>query len=100
MKTKTLNLKAKQKKKATRKSSTQGLLLKDMIESLEFDHVNNNITSENFPEQEIRGEVKIFHFDRFISSEDVIKEMKQEGYEPANLYELLEYAKIGIVRIC
>ena len=43
----------------------------------------------------MRGEFKLFHFDRHISSEDVVKEIEKEGYMPANLTELLSYSKDG-----
>lgn len=57
-----------------------------------FNYVNSDITEANFPLiDRKRKESKIFKFDRYISSKDVIKEMAKEGYEPANLYELLQY---------
>ena len=49
--------------------------LSDMISAGKFHSVNSNITEEHFPSEKIRGKVKIFHFDRFISSEDATKEM-------------------------
>jgi len=58
-----------------------------------FTYVNDDITEENFPVEEIRGEFKVFHFDKLISSEEVIEEIQKAGYKPTNLYELLEYAK-------
>lgn len=67
--------------------------LADMIFAGKFDSVNSNITEEHFPSERIRGKVKIFHFDRFISSENAVKEMEKEGYVPANIYELLQYAE-------
>jgi len=58
-----------------------------------FTYVNSHITEKTFPTQEIRGELKVFHFDREITSKEIIEEMKKEGYEPANIYELIEYSK-------
>lgn len=53
--------------------------LKKIIESKKFDWVNSVITEENFPKQEIRkGEYKLFHFKKYISSEDASKEMKMD----------------------
>ena len=57
-----------------------------------YDWVNNNITQENFPTKrkgKAEIEIKLFHFNRYISSEDVIKEMDNAGYRPAELHELL-----------
>lgn len=66
--------------------------LESLIKSHNFSFVNSNITPENFPEEEIRSsEYKLFHFNRFISSEDAIKEIEKEGYSPANIYELLSW---------
>lgn len=64
--------------------------LKDLIKG--FDYVNPNITVENFPvPEEIGTDFKLFHFDRYISSDNAIKEMEKEGYKPARLYELLTW---------
>ena len=67
--------------------------LNNLIKACKFNYVNSDITEKHFPLKKIRGKVKIFNFDYFISSEDAIKEMEKEGYQPANAYELLEYAK-------
>lgn len=68
------------------------MTLKQLIKQKKLDWVNANITEENFPQEKIRkGEYKLFHFDKNISSEDVIQEMKKEGYSPANIYELLAW---------
>lgn len=66
--------------------------LKDLIDSHKFDGVNPSITSETFSEEDIRGDdYKLFHFERYLSSEEAIKEMEKEGYSAANLYELLSW---------
>ncbi len=66
--------------------------LKQLIESQKFNWVNSSITSDNFPIQPIRNsDYKLFHFDKFISSKDAIKEMEKKGYLPANIYELLSW---------
>lgn len=58
----------------------------------DFSYVNSDITEDNFPQpKELRTDYKLYHFDRNISSGDAITEMKKDGYEPANLYELLEW---------
>lgn len=67
-------------------------MLASLIKKRKFDWVNSSITEEAFPPQEVRSsDYKLFHFDRFISSDDVISQMQEEGYEPANLYELLSW---------
>lgn len=70
------------------------LKLKNLIKDLKLYWVNPNITEDNFPPEEIStGDYKVYHFNRYISSEDAIGEMKIEGYRPANAYELLSWAK-------
>lgn len=61
---------------------------------MKFNYINSNITEENFPKikREIKG-YKIFHFNKYISSEDVMKEMQKEGYEPATIWELMDFKK-------
>lgn len=68
------------------------MTLKQLIQSKKFDYVNSDITPENFPliKREHQG-YKLFHFDRRISSEDAISDMKKGGYSPATIYELLEW---------
>lgn len=74
------------------KTKTKEIDLKDLIEKGKFTYVNPNITLENFPVEPVRSEdYKVFHFDRFISSEDAVKEIEAAGYLPANIYELLSW---------
>lgn len=66
--------------------------LKQLIKDKKLNYVNENITVENFLDDGRRlKDYKVFHFDRYISSEGAIKEMAKENYVPANIYELLEY---------
>jgi len=66
--------------------------LEELIDSWKFDYVNLYIDDESFPEQEIRSnDYKLFHFDKDNTSENIIEEMKKEGYLPANIYELLNW---------
>lgn len=66
--------------------------LNSLIKKGTFDYVNSDITPKNFPLQPLRSsDYKLFHFDRYISSDDVEKEMRAEGYEPANIFELLSW---------
>jgi len=69
--------------------------LDKIIKKKEFDLVNEKITEENFPKEEIRAkcqdDYKLFHFNGDVSSDYAIEEIEEEGYSPANLYELLDY---------
>lgn len=68
--------------------------LSQYIEYYNFDYIDSYITKENLPQpKELRTDFKIFDFEKEISIEDVILEMKKEGYVPANIYETLEYSK-------
>ena len=56
-----------------------------------FSYINSDI-EKNFPLEPIRSsDYKLFHFDKYISSENVVKEMENEGYSPATLSELLSW---------
>ena len=68
----------------------------DMISDGRFDWTNSDITAKNFsitnrPNGEV--EMKLFHFNRIITPDQAIQEMDKEGYRPAELPELLAYAK-------
>lgn len=66
--------------------------LSTLIESKKFDWVNSNITDTLFPApKEIKNDFKVFHFNKYVSSEDAVKEMEKEGFRPANIYELLSW---------
>lgn len=61
-----------------------------------FDWKNDDIIEQNFPNQthetgEQNLTVKLFHFGREMSSEDVIKAMDADGFRPATLRELLAF---------
>ena len=66
--------------------------LKEMIRVGQYDWINDDITSNHFPvtgtgQKEV--EITLFHFNRTISSDDAITEMKKAGYRPASVEELL-----------
>jgi len=70
------------------------LSLPQMIAAGKYDWVNPDITEKNFPVPEnyvLGSDPKIFHFSRNVSSEDVVKEMDKEGYEPAMIWDLLDF---------
>lgn len=55
----------------------------------QFDYVNSDIEA-NFPLTEPRSsEYRLFHFDRYVTSEKAIEEIEKEGYSVATLSELL-----------
>ncbi|MDI6734190.1 MAG: hypothetical protein QMD50_01710 [Patescibacteria group bacterium] len=72
------------------------LTLSDRIKRGKYDWVNSDITEKNFPTNvpaDYKAEYKLFHFNRYISSEDVIKEMDKEGFRPGVLAELLAFGE-------
>lgn len=69
-------------------------VLQRLVAAGKYNWVNSDITDSNFPVPEnfvLGADPKVFHFDRNISSEDVIKEMAKVDYEPAMIWDLLDY---------
>jgi len=67
--------------------------LRAVIAACKFDWVNPNV-EKHFTLEPVRKERKVFHFDQVVSSEEAERRMKaEEGWEPANLAELLDYVK-------
>lgn len=66
--------------------------LAEMVEVGKYDFVNDDITAEHFA---VEGEgkhkvaVTLFHFNRYIESDEVIAEMDRQGFRPDNIEELL-----------
>ncbi|MEK7494218.1 MAG: hypothetical protein AAB630_03630 [Patescibacteria group bacterium] len=64
--------------------------LSELIKARHFDGVNPDITDKRFPAPDrLWNNYKEFHFGEEILSEEVVKRMQAEGYEPANSRELL-----------
>jgi hypothetical protein len=66
------------------------------IAACEFDSVHPEITEDNFHLQPVRRELKVFRFQSnniIWWTEQVLDKMKNEGWSPATLTELLAYAK-------
>lgn len=69
--------------------------VEQVIADSNYDWKNDDITAQHFPvSPEMIGKkaevsAKLFHFNRGISSDDVISEMDKAGYRPATLMELL-----------
>jgi len=71
-------------------------LLQQLIEKGKFDYISFKITEKNFPLETIAETTpRLFYFGEPKTSSEVIKEMKKEGYRPANAYELINYASNG-----
>jgi hypothetical protein len=61
--------------------------LEAMIAAGKYDWVNDDITPQRFPvvgSGTRKFRTKLFHFDRFISSEDAVAAMAKEQFMPAN----------------
>lgn len=66
--------------------------LQEMVSEGCYDWVNNEITPEHFSVEgdgQQEKDIVLFHFGRYISSEDAIVEMEKEGYRPARIEDLL-----------
>jgi hypothetical protein len=70
------------------------LSLSDCIALGKYDWVNDHINEKNFPTKTKRDyevEYRIFHLNKYISSESAIAEMEKEGFKPGNILELLKF---------
>ena len=68
--------------------------IEKLVAAGNYDWSNNDITSEHFPTSrtgKTETSIKLFHFNRGISSEYAIREMEKEGYRPAEAHELLSF---------
>lgn len=67
-------------------------MVEQLVRNGQYDWVNRDITSRNFPSRE-RGQVQLdiflFNFDDEISSENILKEMDKLSFRSATLKELL-----------
>jgi hypothetical protein len=71
-------------------------LLQDAIAAGKYDYVNDYITAEHFKlegEIVVDTELLLYHPDRDIESDDVIKELDQMGLRPATLQELCAFGE-------
>ncbi len=70
--------------------------LSEMIQAGHYDYLNPDITEKHFPINKRQNgyvEMKVFYFNQVMESDEVIKEMEEQGYCPAELPEGLAYAK-------
>jgi hypothetical protein len=71
-----------------------GLSLEQMIVTGHYDWVNDSIAAERFPivgEGKMELEVQLFHFDQSISSEEAVRLIRKDGFEPAKIEHLLAF---------
>jgi len=69
-----------------------GRSVADGIKAGRYDWVNDDITQKNFPQThsgEAAVEIQLLHFNRTMSSDDVLREMENQNLRPATLQELL-----------
>lgn len=72
------------------------LSLKDAIDAGTYDWVNSDINESNFPSSEHHEhtyETRLFHFDCDMDSDEVIKKMKEDGFDSADLRTGLAYGE-------
>jgi len=62
--------------------------LKALVEAGRYDYKDSDISYFSFEKTEAES-IELIHFDRYISSEDAIKEMEAKGLRPATATELL-----------
>ena len=64
--------------------------LAELIKEQGFRWVSPDITNKRFPAPDrLWDDYRRFRFGKKVSSEEAIKRMKEQGYEPANSHELL-----------
>ncbi len=70
---------------------------KEAISAGKYDYVNEDITEKHFPQDKKEGKEKVdlelVHFNKGMSSEEVLSELKNRGYKPAALSELLAFGE-------
>jgi len=71
--------------------------VEDGVKASRYDWVNRDITNRNFPSKKGRGTaevaVELVHFDRDISVLEALRELEENGYRPADLWELLAFGE-------
>jgi hypothetical protein len=70
--------------------------VEDGVRAGRYDWVNRDITHKNFPRKKkgtAKVAVELVHFDRYISVSEALCELKENGYRPADLWELLAFGE-------
>ena len=68
--------------------------VESLVKAGKYDYANSDITAQHFSTQRsgiVQIELHLLHFNRSISSDDVIKEMDKLGLRPAKPHELLTF---------
>ena len=72
------------------------LSVESLVINGKYDWKNDAITGKNFPTTR-KGEVdlvlELVHFNKVLTSEEVLKELDKMGYRPAELHELLTFGE-------
>ncbi len=74
------------------------LAFEERITRGNYSWTNSNLTEKEFPvtaDQIGEWEWKLFHFNRSISSEDAIRLIKEDGFEPAQTGHILTFGEIN-----
>jgi len=73
-----------------------GRSVEDAVKAGRYDWANSDITSRNFPTKR-KGtaeiEVDLIHFNRYISTDEALRELDRMDYRPAELHELLAFGE-------
>lgn len=70
--------------------------LKEMIKAGGYDYIDNDITAEHFPvegEGEQKKTIILLHFNKIMTSDEVMAEMDKQGFRPAKIEDLLVLGK-------
>jgi len=73
-----------------------GRSIEDGVKAGRYDWANSDITSKNCPtERKGAAEVtvELIHFNRYISTNEALRELDRMGYRPAELHELLAFGE-------
>lgn len=71
------------------------LSVEKLIEKGKYDYAWSEINDDNFPSDKkgiVEQEVEVVHFNRTMTYEEVISELKKQGKKPVDLKTLLHYA--------
>ncbi|TAL49202.1 hypothetical protein EPN83_01530 [Patescibacteria group bacterium] len=72
-----------------------GRTTEEMVRACQYDCANPDITEEHFPRPRtsgvVKGDYKLFHFNRNISSDQAVREIRAEGFELTGAHEILVF---------
>ena len=69
------------------------MTLQSLIKKLKFDYITDIATDKNFPDDGRRGTVELLNFDEELTDQEVFAKIKEKGYRPATIHELLIWAE-------